>query len=149
MRVASYDQTKITDASCLIVTAYRTDAEKLVSESVERTARIQNKTIEELAPLQKMLEGSISRRDKDSRNAWIKSQTYIPFGIMIETAALLGVDTCPMEGFDEVQINSILGLNDKNLSAATILAVGYRGEDPYAKIPKVRRSYDEVVEVIN
>jgi nitroreductase len=148
IKAASHDQTKIADASHLIVIAYRTDAENLVSESIERTAKIQNKTKEELAPLRKMLDGAMGMPE-DIKKAWIKAQTYIPLGVMIETASLLGIDTCPMEGFDAFKINSILGLNDKNLSVATILTVGYRGNDVYATFPKVRRPYDEVVEMIN
>jgi nitroreductase len=150
IRAVSHDQTKITDASHLIVIAYRTDPEKLVSESIDRTSKIQNKTKEELAPLQKMLEGAVNgQMDAKMREGWIKSQTYIPLGIMIETAALLGIDACPMEGFDKAQVDSILGLNDKNLSVATILTIGYRGDDAYANLPKVRRTYSEVVETIN
>ena len=147
LRVASYNQTKVTDASHLIVIAYRTDTEKLVAESLERTAKIQNKTKEELAPLQKMLEGSMNRPE-EIKKSWIKAQAYISLGIMIETASLLGIDTCPMEGFDGTQVDEILGLKEKNLSVATILAVGYRGDDPYAKLQKVRRAYNEVIEFL-
>jgi nitroreductase len=148
IRAAAYDQTKVTDASHLIVVAYRTDGEKLVSEIIERTAKIQNKTKEELAPLQQMLDGAMSRQEVE-KMAWIKTQSYIALGTMIETASLLDIDNCPMEGFDPKQINTILGLNEKNLSIATILAIGYRGDDVYASKPKVRRAYDEVVEIIN
>ena len=96
-----------------------------------------------------MLEGAVNGQiDTKMREGWIKSQTYIPLGIMIETAALLGIDACPMEGFDKAQVDSILGLNDKNLSVATILTIGYRGDDAYANLPKVRRTYSEVVETI-
>ena len=147
MRTAAYDQTKVTDAALLIVVAYRTDAEKLVSEVIERTGRIQNKTKEELAPLQSMLDNTM-KMPEDMKKPWLKSQTYIPLGIMIETASLLGIDNCPMEGFDGPKIDEILELKDKNLSVSTILAVGYRGDDKYASATKVRRSYDDVVESI-
>jgi len=53
-----------------------------------------------------------------------------------------------MEGFDATQVDEILGLSKQNLSVATILAIGYRGDDSYAKLAKVRKSYDEVVEII-
>jgi nitroreductase len=149
LRTAGYDQTKITDASHLIVIAYRTDADTLVSELIVRTAAAQGKKKEDLADFEKMAVGATSSKQGDARENWLKSQAYIPLGIMIETAALLGIDTCPMEGFDPKQINTILNLKEKNLCAATMLAVGYRGNDPYAAMPKVRRSYDEVVEVID
>jgi len=148
MRAAGYDQTKLTDASHLVVVAYRTDADALVPELIARTAAAQGKKKEDLADFEKMATGAMSGKQGDARDSWLKAQTYIPLGIMTLTAALLGIDTCPMEGFDPKQINAILGLKEKNLCAATMLAVGYRGEDPYATKPKVRRSYDEVVETI-
>jgi nitroreductase/dihydropteridine reductase len=148
MRAAGYDQTKITDALHLIVVAYRTDADALASELVARTAAAQGKKKEDMADFEKRAAGAIGSKQGDARMSWLKSQAYIPLGVMIETAALLGVDTCPMEGFDPEQINAILNLKEKNLSVAALLAVGYRGNDPYAALPKVRRPYDEVVETI-
>ena len=148
IRTASYDQTKVTDASHIIIITYRTDSENLVSEIIERTAKIQNTNKETLAPLQQMLSGAMSRPEP-GKTSWIKAQSYIALGMMIETASLLDIDNCPMEGFDSVKIDEILKLKEKNLSTATILAIGYRGDDVYATKPKVRRNYDEVVEIIN
>jgi nitroreductase len=149
LRAAGYDQTKITDASHLIVIAHRTDPDALVDELITRAAAAQGKEKSELAGLEKMATGAMSGMQGEARQQWFKSQTYIPLAIMMETAALLGVDTCPMEGFDAGQIDAILGLKEKHLSVATMLAVGYRGNDPYAMSPKVRRSHDEVIETIN
>jgi nitroreductase len=149
LRAAGYDQTNITDASHLIVIAYRTDPDALVAELIARTAVARGKTKEELADFEKMAAGAMAGQQGDARGSWLKAQTYIPLGIMIETAALLGIDTCPMEGFDPEQIDTILNLKEKNLHAATILAVGYRGSDPHAAMPKVRRAYDEVIEMID
>jgi nitroreductase len=141
LRAVGYDQTKITDASDLIVIAYRTDRENLAGELIERTAKAQGKTAEELAGLAQMAEGGAARAD-------LKAQTYIALGMMIETAALLGVDGGPMEGFDNAQVDEILGLKAKNLASTSMLALGYRGDDAYASLPKTRRAFDDVVEVI-
>jgi len=150
LRAAAYDQTKVTDASHLIVIASRTDATALVPELIARTSKAQGKKPEELAGLKGMVDGTIARfaGNTAALNGWLKLQSYIALGSMIETAALLGVDTCPMEGFDPAKVNEILGLSKKNLAVSTILAVGYRGDDPYAKLPKTRRSAGEVIEVI-
>jgi hypothetical protein len=53
-----------------------------------------------------------------------------------------------MEGFSPEKFDEILNLKEKNLKSAAILAVGYRGDDATSTRPKVRRTYDEVVEVI-
>ncbi len=149
LRAAGYDQPKITDASHLVVIARRTDAEALPGELISRAAKIEGKAPEELAGLKQMAEGTIgARTDAALRGEYLARQTYIPLGIMVETASLLGVDNCPMEGFDPDQVAAILGLAAKNLYPVAMVAFGYRGEDAFAKIPKVRRSFEEAVEFI-
>ena len=150
LREVGHDQPKITDASHLIILTYRTDIkEHMTSERLERTAKIQNQKIEELDGLKKMLENSITKKTANGTlESWIKSQAYIPLGMMIETSALLGVDAGPMEGFIPEKVDEILGLHDKNLKSVTMLTLGYRGEDPASTRLKVRREFDEVIEFI-
>ena len=150
LKEASYGQPKITDASHLIIITYRTDAlENTVKERIERTAKTQNQNPSELDGLKNMLEGSIAQKAKDGTlESWIRAQTYIPLGIMIETASLLEVDNCPMEGFVSEKVDEILNLKEKNLKSITMLALGYRGNDPMAKFPKTRRDFGDVVESI-
>ncbi len=149
LRAAGYDQPKFTDASHLIVLARRTDSENISSELIERTAAAQGKTAEDLAGLKQMVDGSIAfKTGTNSFDSWTAAQTYIALGIMIETYALIGIDSCPMEGFDAQKVDEILGLADKKLASVTILALGYRGDDAYATLPKTRRNMDDVVEVI-
>lgn len=150
IREAGYGQPKITDASHLVVIAHRTDASTLSSELIERTGKNQGKTAEELAGLKGMADGAINgRKNPQDLDSWLAAQTYIPLGMMVETAALLGVDAGPMEGFIPTQVDEILGLKTKNLASTTMIAFGYRGDDPYAKLPKTRRPLNEIVEVID
>ena len=149
IRAASYDQSKVTDASHLIVIAIRKDHENMSKELIARAMKIQNKKEEDLTGLKQMADNFISSKDGANKiYEWFLSQSYIPLGVMMETAALLKIDTCPMEGFDQNKIDEILGLGAKNLTAATILVVGYRGNDPYALLPKIRREENEVIEII-
>ena len=41
---------------------------------------------------------------------WIKRQTYIPLGNMMTAAAQIGVDSCPIEGFNQADIDELLSL---------------------------------------
>jgi nitroreductase len=71
--------------------------------------------------------------------AWSSKQSYIALGSMLETAALLGVDTCAMEGFDSKAVDEILGLTELGLESVAFLPVGYRSEtDATADYKKVR-----------
>lgn len=146
---AGFGQPKITDAPYLVVIAYRTDLNQtLVQERLERTSRIQKQEISELGGLKQLLDGHINSKTEAELEKWAKAQAYIPLGMMIQTAALLGVDSGPMEGFNPDGVDAVLGLKEKNLHATSMIAFGYRGEDPMALRPKVRRDFNEVVEFI-
>jgi nitroreductase len=43
---------------------------------------------------------------------WSSKQTYIALGNMMAAAALIGIDSCPIEGFDYAAVNRILAEND-------------------------------------
>lgn len=146
LRDVAYGQPKVTDAPYLVVLAYRTDADALADEQVARIARVQNQSEAELAGLKQYFAASIAAKKAAGFEAWSRAQSYIPLGIMIETAALLNVDAGPMEGFDPQKVGDILGLPAKNLKATTMLALGYRAAEP--KRPKVRRSPEEVIEFV-
>ncbi len=150
LRTVGFNQPQITDASHLVVLTYRSDAvEHLVDERIDRTAKIQKQDPSTLDGLKNMLAGTVATKSADgSLEAWIATQTYIPLGMMIETASLLGIDNGPMEGFMPDKVDKVLGLKEKNLKSITMLALGYRGEDPAALRPKVRRAFDEVIEFV-
>lgn len=149
LKDAAYGQSKVTDASHLIVIARRTDVrERIVDERIARTAKIQGQDEASLAGFRDMLNGTIASRDDAALDTWIRSQTYIPLGVMMTTASLMHIDNAAMEGFDPSQVDEILGLRAMNLTATSMLALGYRGADPVAERPKVRREMNEVVQVI-
>lgn len=80
------------------------------------------------------------------RFEWAARQCYIPLGNMMTTAALLGIDSCPIEGFQKENLENLLhekGIMDKNtFGVAVMVAFGKRIKDPR---PKTRRSADCVV----
>jgi nitroreductase len=82
---------------------------------------------------------------------WAGKQVYIPLANMMTAAAYIGIDSCPMEGFDREKIEEILskeGIIDTNeFGLAVMVAFGYRS--PNAEIfPKTRQPIDKVVEWI-
>ena len=93
-----------------------------------------------------MMVGDISSRSSEDRNAWAGRQAYIALGTMIGQASLLGIDTGPMEGFNNAQVDEILGLKDLNLESLAYLALGYRDEsDAFASLKKVRLPLEDFV----
>jgi len=141
MREVSYDQPKVTDAPKLVVVAYRTDPETVIDGMITRNAKAQALTENDLSGFRGYLNGVIA--DESDVERYFEKQTYIALGMMLETAALLGVDAGPMSGFDPAKVDEILGLREKNLKSTALLALGYRAAD--ADRPKVRQAADEVI----
>lgn len=78
---------------------------------------------------------------------WSQKQTYIALGNMLTAAAMIGIDSTPMEGFQADKLDALLEeeglLENGKYSASVLAAFGYRKEDP--KRPKTRNTVDNVV----
>jgi len=86
------------------------------------------------------------RNNGFNTNDWAARQAYIALGNFLTSAALLGIDACPMEGIEPEKYNEILGLNEQGLSAVVVAAAGYRApDDTYAALKKVRFPKEEVL----
>ena len=86
---------------------------------------------------------------KDDRQItdWSARQAYIVLGNMLTTAALMGIDSCPIEGFEIDKTSAVLeehfGIDPKVHKPAVMAAFGYRGDGPI--FPKTRREIEDVV----
>jgi nitroreductase len=144
---ASYGQPQITAASHLVVFAAKNNlSEADVDAHVQNVSETQGVPLEALAQLRGMLVGGlVQNQDEAARNAWARNQAYIALGNLLTSAALLGIDACPMEGFDRAQYDEILDLKAKGYASAVIATLGYRlPTDKYAAAPKVRFPHEQV-----
>lgn len=150
LRPASWNQSQITDASHIIVFANVTDFDdELVDQYLDNVSETRNIPSEGLKAYSDFMKSKLLNLPKDTKSIWAANQAYIAFSNMMQAAAELKIDTCPMEGFDAEQYNELLGLNDKNLNAAVVLAVGYRSEDDDTQhLAKVRKSKEELFTLI-
>lgn len=77
---------------------------------------------------------------------WASKQTYIAMGNMMTAAALIGIDSCPIEGFNQEITERILkndlGIDTEKYGVSYMLAFGYRVNNPG---PKTRRPINEIV----
>lgn len=144
---ASYGQPQVTDASHLVVFAAKNNfGEADVDAHLQNVSKTQNVPLEALAPFRGMLVGGIVQsKNETERNAWARNQAFIALGNLLTSASLLGIDACPMEGFDRAQYDEILGLKAKGYASAVIATLGYRlPTDKYAAAPKVRFPREQV-----
>lgn len=150
LKAASYGQDQITDASHLIVFAHASDfGDELVEDFVENLSQTRNIPLEGLQGYAAFMKSRLVALPRESKGDWAARQTYIAFSNMMQAAAELHIDSCPLEGFQAHQYNEILGLGAKNLNAVVALAVGYRSpKDETQALPKVRKSKEALFTLI-
>lgn len=143
----SWNQPQVTDASHFVVLTARTDlAAADIDAWVSRLAEVQKKDPEAVAPLKGMIIGFAERMSHEDRQAWNFRQSYIALGQLMTTAAVLGIDACPMEGISTSAYDRILGLEGSGYATAVACALGYRSEnDKYAATPKARFERERVI----
>jgi nitroreductase len=141
----SWKQTQPADCSHLVVICRRTGIdEAYVERYLESIATARGVTVESLAAYGGMIKGFIN--SPGDKSEWMLKQCYIALGTLLTAAAVLGIDACPMEGFDAQAYDKILGLAEKECTAAVVCPLGYRAnDDKYAEVPKVRFEASELV----
>lgn len=81
---------------------------------------------------------------------WASKQTYIAAANMMTVAAILGIDSCPIEGFNYNDVENLLVnegiLDKKHFGVSLMIGFGYRLNDPTR--PKTRQPIDKIVEWI-
>lgn len=141
LRPVSWNQSQITDASHLVVFARRTEiTEKDVNDFFQQMVTDRQADAAALEPYrQMMLGGVVNGKDLAGQREWAARQVYIALGQFMAAAAVMGVDTCAMEGLDAAQYDEILGLAGSGYQTVVACAAGYRSAtDKYATFKKIR-----------
>jgi nitroreductase len=149
LRAASWGQSQVTDASHYVVFAgLRTTTVDDVDRYLRRQCEVRQTTMESLAGYRKVLVDFLAKGwASTDLAAWNARQGYLALGQFMTAAAMLGVDTCPMEGIDMAAYDRILGLDGSRYTTLCACAAGHRAaDDKYASAPKVRFAAAEVVE---
>ena len=148
LAVAAFGQTQAVDASHYVVFALRKSlSTEDVDRFVDRIVAVRGGTKERLKGYRDIMAGSLDRaRGAGYLDAWMGHQVYIALGQFMASAALLGVDTCPMEGIQPARYDELLGLAAQGYTTLCACAAGYRADDDkYAVAAKVRYPAAEVV----
>lgn len=148
LRPHSWNQSQITDASHLVVFAIPENVDVPYMEKyLARIAEVRGIPLESLGFYRDMMMADVIA---GPRQAWVREwaarQVYIALGNFMTSAALVGVDTCPLEGIDPREYDAILDLPAKGYNTIVACAAGYRSaDDKYATLPKVRFEKSDLV----
>lgn len=143
---AAYGQPQLAEASHVIVFAANKKVdEALIDSFVQRVAKTRGQSTESLQDFRNMMVGAVSGKTEQERFQWAARQAYIALGFLLSTAAIEGIDACPMEGFNNAAFDKILNLESQGLQSVVMATVGFRSaDDKYAALPKVRKTVDEL-----
>ncbi len=145
----AWGQRQVVDASCLVVFCIRSRiGPEEIDGYLRRVREVRGSTEEQLAGFRKMLIGSVVEGGfRPVLREWATRQVYIALGNFMTAAAVVGVDTCPLEGFEPAKFDEVLGLSDGPWASVVCCAAGYRlPGDRHAKLAKVRFRREDVIE---
>lgn len=147
LKAASWGQGQVTDASHLVVLTARTDlAQADIDSWIARLSEVQGTPLEVLAGLSGVISSFSSAMTPAEKQAWNTRQVYIALGQLMTAAAVLGIDSCPLEGISPADYDTILDLPGTGYATAVACALGYRSaEDKYAVAPKARFEAEKVI----
>ena len=150
LKKASYNQSQISDASHIFVFCNST---KIIGDDIDtyikNKSSIQNKPISEISGYGDFLKTTLLKKEHKKVSIWTANQVYIALSHLMTFCPSIGIDSCPVEGFDSYKYNEILNLNNRNLNSTVVAAVGYRSnKDSSQYEKKIRKSNDELFETI-
>jgi nitroreductase len=144
----SWGQRQVVDADKLVVFAVKKDVSAADADRlIARTVQVRGIPADKLEGYRQMMTGSLTRTPAAEVDVWMSRQVFIALGVFLTTAAVLGVDACPMEGFVPEKYDEVLGLGAKGYASRVVATAGYRAaDDAYATLKKVRYESGEVIE---
>ncbi|HAO79422.1 MAG TPA: NAD(P)H-dependent oxidoreductase [Verrucomicrobia subdivision 3 bacterium] len=147
----SWNQKQVVDCSHFVVFTARTEmTEADVAKFIQRTSEVRDILLEKLNFNRDMILSDVVKGPRGkTAHEWAARQCYIALGNLMTSAAVLGVDACPMEGINPLEYDQVLGLNGSGFKTVVACALGYRAAaDKYASLPKVRFETKDLVRVI-
>jgi len=147
-------QKQIVTASHLVVILYR-HGESLIPGSdyllsfMRETQQLPEEVVKMKGDFYAFFQKELFKLEGDEAKvaSWSVRQTYLPMGNMMTTAAMLGIDSCPIEGFNKAELEALVakeaGIDLNTFGVAHITAFGYRKAEPARA--KTRRATADVV----
>ncbi|MFA5570735.1 MAG: nitroreductase family protein [Sphaerochaetaceae bacterium] len=141
LSVACFDQESVVTAPISIVlVAHNTESFKLDSPFVAQRGSRYDEPLEVFIDDYKGYYDFLIQEER--LEMWSRSQCYIAAANMVNAAAIEGIQSCIIEGFDEQLVLDILRLNPKEFLVSLVITFGYPA-DPFRK--KIREPLESLV----
>lgn len=134
---AALNQNQITSCSHLVLFLTRkpidmTAGSEYLNSFLKDVKKLDDRDINYMMKFFYLFEKENFKLMDDERNMfdWASKQAYIMLGNMLTTAALLGIDSCPMEGFNPEEMRRLLKdeihIDMEHFDISVIATFGYR-----------------------
>lgn len=147
IRPACWNQVQVTSCSHLVIVLAGIDSVKVQSGIPKKRFMRRDMPQETLDFYMGIYASHLEKVLSSDENiySWTARQSYIAAGNMMTAAAFIGIDSCPIEGFDKQQVEEILELDTSKYQLSLVLPFGYRLNEQSSQL---RLPFDEVVEFI-
>jgi nitroreductase len=148
LKAVSWNQSQVADCSHHVVFAIKEKMdEEHITQFIAQTAEVRGVDAASMDGYKKMMIGDLVTGPRGQASSeWAARQAYIALGNFMTSAALIGVDTCPLEGIDGTKYDEILGLKGSGWKVVVACPAGFRSsEDKYASAKKVRFSASDLI----
>ncbi len=104
----SWHQQQVVNCSHLVVLCARKDTgQDEIDKWLDQLCHTRGVTRESLEGYAGMMSGFLGRMDAAQKLTWAKNQVYIALGQLMTSAAVLGIDACPMEGIVQAEYDKV------------------------------------------
>jgi nitroreductase len=145
LQAISWNQPQVVDCSHFVVFfAKNSMTEPDINRFIDSMVQTRGVPAANLEAYRQQMIGTLKNRSEAELKHWAKLQTYIALGQLMTVAALMEIDSCPMEGIDATKYDETLKVTGYHASVAC--ALGYRSsEDVFGNAKKVRFATDEII----
>jgi len=147
LRPACWNQVQITSSSHLVVILSAIENVKPSSGEVQKRFERRPLSEEQLSAYMDLYANHLSQTLNTDENIyhWTSRQTYIALANMMTAAAYIGIDSCPIEGFEKEKVEEILKLDTSKWQVSVLVPFGYRINEQSSQL---RLPFEDVVEFI-
>ncbi len=147
LRPYCWDQVQVTSCSHLVIVLAGIESVKVESGEVEKRFRRREMPQESLDFYMDIYAKHLEKTLSTDENIyhWTSKQSYIALANMMTAAAFIGIDSCPIEGFEKENLETVLDLDTSKYQVAVVVPFGYRLNEQSSQL---RLPFDEIVEFI-
>ena len=140
IRPVAWNQPQITTCSELVVILY-----KKQMRSTTPYIKAQYKKLFGADEVGEWYRDFIDPMSDETLECWAMQQCHIAAANMMTAAAYIGIDSCPIGGYDKAALEDTLGIDKSLYGVALMVPLGYRGKEQQ---PRIRSDISELAEYV-